>query len=194
MNNEYILTLPNLLDINYMKNLGLQTITDEWLVTNDSRALQIYTDFVTIDVESDEYLKSIRNRFPKLFPYIKLMKMDKGQWPIHIDTIRECAINIPIQNCDETKITKFGKNGKKIESLVTTFGNIKRKWHSHEYLTFVEEQKMDFEFSMEVPTLINTKKPHQVINSTNTKRIILSWSYDDVFEQAKYDLLNEDKE
>jgi|TARA_B100000953_G_scaffold232273_2_gene193700 hypothetical protein len=191
MNNEYILTLPNLLDIDYMKKIGLQTITDEWLAANDSKALKIYTDFVTIDVESDEYLKSIRDKFPKLFPYIKIMKMDKGRWPAHIDTSRQCAINIPIQNCNYSKITRFGKNGKVVESLVTKFGNIEQEWHSHEYITFVEEQEMDFQFSMQVPTLINTKTPHQVINFTDTKRVILSWSYDDTFEQAKQDLLNE---
>lgn len=191
MNNEYILTLPNLLDIDYMKQLCFQTMTDEWIAADDSYALKHYTDFITIDVESDEYLKSIRDKFPKLFPYIKIMKMDKGRWPAHIDTMRQCAINIPAQNCDETKITRFGKNGKVVESLVTKFGNIEQEWTSHEYITFVEEQEMDFEFSMLVPTLINTKTPHQVINFADTTRVILSWSYDDTFEQAKQDLLNE---
>ena len=191
MNNEYVLTLPNFIDAAYARQIGLGIITDEWLAADDSKALQIYTDFVTIDVESDPYLKSIRDKYPKLFPYIKIMKMDQGQWPAHTDTMRECAINIPVQNCNETKVTRFGQPGVAVESLVTVFGDLEKEWHSHEYITFVEEQEMDFEIAITVPTLINTKRPHQVINSTETKRVVLSWSYDDVFEQAKQDLLNE---
>ena len=71
MNNEYVLSLPNFIDAAYARQIGLGIITDEWLAADDSKALQIYTDFVTIDVESDPYLKSIRDKYPKLFPYIK---------------------------------------------------------------------------------------------------------------------------
>ena len=55
---------------------------------------------------------------------------------------------------------------------------------------YVTDTDMDFEFYLEIPTLINTKVPHQVINTTDTQRLILSWSYEDSFEQAKQDILN----
>jgi hypothetical protein len=31
MNNDYILTLPSLLDEDYMKKIGKETLTEEWL-------------------------------------------------------------------------------------------------------------------------------------------------------------------
>lgn len=190
MNNDYILTLPDLLDLDYMQQKALEIVTEEWLNVSDVEALRRFTDTITIDVESDEYLKSIRQRFPKLASYLKVMKMDKGQWPPHIDTMRSSAINIPVQNCNETKVTRFGKKGTVVKSMVTTFGNIEAEWHSHEYVNYVTDTDMEFEFYLETPTLINTKVPHQVINTTDTKRLILSWAYEDSFEQAKQDILN----
>ena len=95
-----------------------------------------------------------------------------------------------MQNCNETKVTRFGKKGTVVKSMVTTFGNIEAEWHSHEYVNYVTDTDMEFEFYLETPTLINTKVPHQVINTTDTKRLILSWAYEDSFEQAKQDILN----
>ena len=192
MNNDYILTLPDLLDQDYMKQLALGILTEEWLSVSDVEALRRFTDVVTIEVESNDYLKVIRQQYPKLAPYLKIMKMDgPGQWPPHIDTMRSSAINIPVQNCDETKVTQFGKKGKKVASLVTVFGNIESEWHSHGYVEYVDEAEFDFEFALQEPTLINTKVPHQVFNYTDTQRVILSWAYEDSFDNAKRDLLNE---
>jgi hypothetical protein len=190
MNNDYILTLPSLLDEDYMKKVGKETLTEEWLSIGDVQALRKFTDTVTIDVESDPYLKSIRDTYPKLESYIKLLKMDKGQWPTHVDTQRSCAINIPIQNCDETKVTQMGKKGKLVKSIVTTFGDVEAEWHSHQYVQYVADAVVDFEFALQGPTLFNTKIPHGVINYTDTQRVIATWSYDDDFDNAKKDFLN----
>lgn len=190
MNNDYILTLPNFLDEDYMKEIGKERVTEEWLSLSDVQALKRFTDTVTIDVESDKYLREVRQRYPKLSSYIKIMKAGKGHWPTHIDKLRESAINIPVQNCDETKVTRFGKNGKKVDSLVTKFGNVEAKWYSHEHSQYVDEVDMDFEFYLQMPTLINTSVPHHVENYTDTIRIILTWAYEDSFEQAKQDILN----
>ena len=57
MNNDYILTLPSLLDEDYMKKIGKETLTEEWLSIGDVQAHRKFTDTVTIDVESDPYLK-----------------------------------------------------------------------------------------------------------------------------------------
>ena len=78
MNNDYILSLPDLLDLNYMKQKALEIVNEEWLSVSDVEALRRFTDTITINVEADEYLKSIRQRYPKLASYLKVMKMKKN--------------------------------------------------------------------------------------------------------------------
>ena len=53
MNNEYVLSLPNFIDAAYARQIGLGIITDDRLASDDTHALKVYTDIVTIDVESD---------------------------------------------------------------------------------------------------------------------------------------------
>ena len=47
MNNDYILTLPDLLDLNYMKQKALEIVNEEWLSVSDVEALRRFTDTIT---------------------------------------------------------------------------------------------------------------------------------------------------
>ena len=188
MKEPYLTELPGFIDMDYMKGIADNMLTDEWMSLSDVEALALYTDVKVVDVEADDYLKSIRAKYPKLKSYIKLMKCSKGSWPVHIDEHRSSAISIPVTNCDNTKTTKFFKGGEIAESIYDQFGDKKGLWRSNEWLTYIQNAELAVEHATVMPTLINTKAPHQVTNSTDSVRIIFSWAYDAPYEEARADL------
>lgn len=183
--NEFVVELPDFIDLEYMKNLADTMLTEEWLYSSDPVALRDFTDVNVVDVTADEYLNSIRQQYPNLADKIKLMKCGQGSWPIHIDRHRLSAINIPVTNCDNTKTSKFYRNGTVVDSIVATFGSVTDIWYSNEYLSYVQDAELAYEHVLTVPTLTNTKTPHQIVNNTETTRVIFSWAYNENFEQAK---------
>ena len=124
----------------------------------------------------------------KLNNHIILIKCSKGSWPIHIDAHRSSAISIPVTNCDNTKTTKFFTGGEIAEKIYDQFGDKKGIWQSNEWLTYVENAELACEHATVMPTLINTKVPHQIVNSTDSIRVIFSWAYEAPYAEAVADL------
>ena len=188
MKEPYLTELPGFIDLDYMKGIADNMLTDEWKSLSDVEALARYTDVKVVDVEADDYLKGIRDKYPKLKNHIKLMKCSKGSWPIHIDAHRSSAISIPVTNCDNTKTTKFFTGGEIAEKIYDQFGDKKGIWQSNEWLTYVENAELACEHATVMPTLINTKVPHQIVNSTDSIRVIFSWAYEAPYAEAVADL------
>ena len=97
---KYIYELPDLLDTDYIFEKAMKVITTEWLGTPAPYALGKYTDNPDyfINVKNDKYLESIRLKYPKLKDYIKVLKSEKGTWPVHVDKWRKIVRHIFIKS------------------------------------------------------------------------------------------------
>jgi hypothetical protein len=118
-------------------------------------------------VADNDYLSKLKNEFPFLSPVFNIYKFKQGVGlPVHVDSERMCALNIPICNADhaDTVFYEQDDNGT-IEVNSGPFiqpvkGNLKEA----------------FRFKLSRPTLVNTKIPHSVLNDGTDTRIIISWS------------------
>ena len=187
MKEKFVKDLPNFIDIDYMKKLVLPMVTEEWLNMRDYIALGRFTDVKVIDVAADEYLTSIKEKYPKLNFYLKIMKSSTN-WSIHVDNSRASAINIPISGCDESIKTVFYEGGELVESTISNGYH----YLSNEYVTYVQGAEPVYEYACTVPTLINTNVTHSVKYTKGTEnlppRIIASWAYNGSFEEAVADI------
>jgi hypothetical protein len=183
----YVKELPGFINLSFVKGLASKMLTEEWYNMPDPEALSKFTDRMIIHVDDDVNFKTIKRKYPKLSSTLKLMKCSKGSWLTHVDKHRISAINIPVFNCDETKITRFFTGGQEVESIEGSFGEIYREWKSNEYLTYIKDAENLFDHILTVPTLVNTSKPHNIINNSNSIRVMLSWEYQDTFENAEAD-------
>jgi hypothetical protein len=139
--------------------------------------------------EDDIYLTSIRNIFPCLSPQFTILRYKQNQGlPVHIDKARNCTLNIPLANCENT-ITTFYENIDSREYDISDHpagksGNI-----------IVIKNKLDevFNFTMITPVLFNTSIPHSVMNYGEKERIMLTWplTLNYMFETA-IDIFNDD--
>lgn len=118
-------------------------------------------------VETSDYLMSLRNKFPFLGSVYNIYATSQSYiTPIHIDAARNCALNIPIINTENSH-TVFYKLLSPLES---------KKIEERIYHLINSDVEEVFRFTLTKPTLINTKAPHGVFDSGNSTRIILSWS------------------
>jgi hypothetical protein len=135
-----------------------------------------------INIDTDEYLNSIRKKYPFLADMMLVYIMPNGlRLPPHID-FRECALNIPILNT-ESSLTSFYKFKSGIEENFEPFDKKQIFYRARE-----DDIEKDFSFIMDRPTILNTKKVHDVVVSCqeNEGRIIISWIILDVdFETLK---------
>jgi hypothetical protein len=117
-------------------------------------------------VKDSPSLTAMRTQFPFLGSMYNIYVFPpKTGLPAHIDSFRQCAINIPISNTLES-ITSFYK----LQDPVN--------------LEHVEDRAYDkvlsniteiFKFTLACPTLINNKIAHSVINNSDNPRVVLSW-------------------
>ena len=123
-------------------------------------------------VSSDEYLFSLNNKFPFLSNLYNIYETPQRYvTPVHVDSARFCALNIPIINT-ENSYTVFYKPSDELVSTKITH----RAYHLvNSNVTEV------FRFTLTSPTLINTKIPHGVLDSGDETRIIISWSISDQY-------------
>ena len=123
-------------------------------------------------VSSDEYLLSLNNKFPFLSNLYNIYEAPQRYvTPVHVDSARFCALNIPIINT-ENSYTVFYKPSDELVSTKITH----RAYHLvNSNVTEV------FRFTLTSPTLINTKIPHGVLDSGDETRIIISWSISDQY-------------
>lgn len=154
------------LDMDYFSTLGLRL--DKELEISKMR----------LDASEDSYTQFLYQKYPCLSPIINFYKFPSN-WTLemHVDSNRQCALNIPVKNTKDTDTVFYDF----VEEPILEHNLIKK-------VHFVKSKVVEsFRFSMTNPVLINVTNPHSVINSTQDYRISISWSMkpDITFEQAK---------
>ena len=155
--NEFIYELDIELDMDYITNL----VTKKQDESVNGRASHHRM------VCDDPYMMSIKNRYPllsdvyniyPLLPYCGI--------PLHIDSSRSCAFNIPIQGTEGTYTVFYEKAGP-----------LKLEYDERRIYNLVKSPVDEvFRSTLIRPLLINNTIPHEVINHKNTMRLTLSWS------------------
>lgn len=127
-------------------------------------------------VSDDPYMSSLLNKYPLLSPVYNIYNLPPYlKIPLHIDTDRSCAFNIPIQGTENTHTIFY--NG----------DNIKLEYDSNRIYDLVKSPVTEvFRNTLIRPLLINNTIPHEVTNDKDTMRITLSWSLQKgvTFQQA----------
>lgn len=129
-------------------------------------------------VSEEPYFVLIKKDFPFLSDIYNIYTIPgKGNIPMHVDSARNCAFNIPIKNTHEsdTIFYKFNKN-------------LSLKYDQDRVYDLVESDVEEvFRFTLIRPTLIDNSVPHEMINRSESPRIIMSWSVSKEysFEDAK---------
>jgi len=182
----YTHKMPNFVETALLNQILDSIITPRWENLPDPVALKEYTDRLLLEVNDYPSLTQIQSKYPNLANTIKFLKSSKGTWPIHCDTHRQTAINIPLRNTDNT-FTVFHQGGNSVDSAYAQFGDIFQNWRSNEYITYIVDSIEVYREVLECPTIVNTSKPHGIINNSNKTRWICSWTYDGTFEQALED-------
>ena len=123
-----------------------------------------------------------------------IYQLKQGSWPIHVDLGRSCSLNIPYNNCDETKVTRFYKPKTELQygTIHDSFSNEmpKVKLASNDKIGFVtSELELDFEHVLKVPTLIRNDIPHDVKNYNEDVRVIISWTCNKDFKKVINEIL-----
>jgi len=181
--NPYTHKIPNFIDPILLNNILDSIISPLWESLPDPAALYEYTDKLPIAVKDYPFLANIQSKYPKLADRIKFLKSSKGSWPIHCDTHRQTAINIPLRNIENTH-TVFHKGGEQAKNVHAYFGNVLQEWYSNEYVTYITNSEEVYKEILECPTIVNTSKPHGIINNGSNNRWICSWAYNGTFEEA----------
>jgi len=118
-------------------------------------------------VQEDSYMLSIKNRYPLLSNVYNIYPMPAyTEIPLHINSSRSCAFNIPIQGTEGTSTVFYEAD----DPLILEYDNKKI------YNLVKSPVKEVFSNTLLKPLLINNTTPHKVINNKNTMRITLSWS------------------
>jgi hypothetical protein len=162
MNNEFVFVPKIDLDLEKIKNVVLKNIDKriDGLATHQRR------------VSDEDYLTQIRNQYTFLS---SIYNIYQTTWdyvtPVHIDSHRNCALNIPIENVENSYTVYYERPTQKSNNFI----------YQRAY-SIIDTDKEIFRFSLEKPTFINTKIPHSVIhNQTKKDRIVMSWSVDDTY-------------
>jgi hypothetical protein len=182
--NTYITEITDVFNISIFQEIASKLITPEWLESSDPGSLQKFTDKFPIDINEYAELSLLRKKYPSLSRYLKFMKSTRGSWPVHIDNQRNSAINIPISNTANT-ITRFYTGGTPVNKVHAMFGNVLNDWYSNEYITYIKDSQKHYDHILTVPTLVNTAKPHNIINNSDTPRIVCSWATTLSYEEAQ---------
>ena len=195
--NDYYCEIPNIFNVKYISAICKTIVTDEWLNSTDIGGLAHFTDVYPIAVEDHPYLQVLRDNFPKLFPYVKVLKNSEPTWPVHVDNHRRVSITIPVANTGPNKLTTFHEGGETAPYIEGYFGNDWGTWDTNEYLEYVVNSTPAVEYAIQdTPVLINTSKPHGVLNKEANKeankvdpnpRLIATWGYEDTYENALRD-------
>ena len=161
IDNDYIFEFNLPVDLEYFKTLGLE------------RKDQTVSGILPHQrlVKDDAYMSEIRSLYNFLSPVYNIYSTRPfNSMPPHIDAKRKCAINIPVQNTENTDTVFY--TGDQMESEYV---------HACVYHLIKSPITETFKFSLSGPTLINNTVPHSVINNTDKERIIISWSIDETY-------------
>lgn len=165
INNEYAFTPAIDLDLGRLKEIALRNLSTRVPGLASHQRL----------VSTDEYLISVNKKFPFLSNLYNLYETPQSYvTPVHIDSARTCALNIPVINTENSHTVFYIPNKEYVHTTIA-----KRAYH------LVESDVTEiFRFTLTCPTLINTKIPHGVLDSGTDIRVILSWS---ISEQYSYE-------
>jgi hypothetical protein len=169
LDNFYVYETPDFLDLEYIQNLVMKKLEDEFVLNG----------YVRIDVTQDAYLKSLQDQFPFLGGWLNIYHTPpNGYIPLHIDGHRLAAFNIPIQDCNETSQTIY------YEPVTGELVKIYKPDERH-YRIEGELQEV-YRFALTRPALIRNDVAHDVkrFNATGI-RIIASWGVAGSFEECK---------
>lgn len=118
-------------------------------------------------VEDDDYLISLKKKYTFLSSLYNIYETKQSyNTPVHVDSARNCALNIPVANTlnSHTVFYKF------VNQEVTR--DIKDRVYN-----IVESNVEEvFRFTLVQPTVINTAVPHGVFDHGSDTRVIMSWS------------------
>jgi hypothetical protein len=118
-------------------------------------------------VSDHPYLQEIQSRYSFLSGTYNIYTLPGHRnIPLHVDSRRSAAFNIPIKNTENSETIFYEYN--EIPNLEYDSKNIFHRIKS--------EVKEIFRFTLTEPTLINNSVPHMVVNNSPEPRIILSWS------------------
>jgi len=148
MNNEYICELD--IHLNF---------TD---VSNNADGLKSHQRLV----KDNPSLSALQEKFPFLGSIYNIYVFPPGQGlPVHIDSARKCAINIPISNTLDSTTVFY-----KLEEPVVLEHVAERVYDK------VISNKIEvFRFTLTHPTLINNTVAHSATNYSDKPRVVLSW-------------------
>lgn len=148
-----------------------------------------------LPLEFSNSIVKIINRYSKLdIKSLRIFKYRHGigaelhtdfdQWS---NTITEYALNIPLENCDESCVTQFYRNLGDYKSS----SNDETGTGGYLYPTDMNKVHYSSEFSLTTPTLIRTGVPHKVVNTCNSERKILSIRFKNSDHLLPSDIINE---
>lgn len=165
--------------INFLINRSKKILTKEWIDTPVPLSLR-FTDENDLVADNYPVLKKFRDRHPRLISVLKLYKVEPGLCAAHLDNHRQCALNIPVFNCNDGTLTRFYKNYKTVsEKWLESFGaHGPATWYSDDYITYIDGGELAYQFSLTAPTIMNTTIPHDILNTTKTYRLMWSWSFE----------------
>lgn len=165
--NEYIYELDIELDMKYLTDLVMKK--QDASVAGRAKHHRMVCD--------DPYMSSIKERYPLLSDVYNIYPLPSySEIPLHIDSSRSCAFNIPISGTENT-YTVFYKEAE----------TLKLEYDEKRIYNLVRSQvKEVFRNTLLRPLLINNTTPHKVINNKSTMRLSLSWSLSTTvtFQQA----------
>jgi hypothetical protein len=174
INNEYIFT-PNL-------DLNLDTIQEIVLRNIATRIPGMASHHRS--VKEEPYLQTIHEKYPFLSGVYNIFDT---KWdyvtPVHLDANRNCTLNIPVDNVQGSYTVYY-----KLEEPIVSEYIPKRVYH-----IIRSKYTESYRFTLDQPTVINTKIPHNIIHNNTTKdRIIMSWSINSnyTFEDIKKILID----
>jgi hypothetical protein len=164
MNNKYIYYTDIDFDLEKLQDIVVRNIED---YRPDLAAHQHY-------VSDEPYLVELQKKYPFFSSVYNIYTAKpNSKSRIHIDAKRQCAVNIPIFYT-EGSYTRFHEilDGAKLTYFEENIYNAIKEEDSFEV----------YRFTLDRPTLINTKLPHDVIGGPVGTRIILSWSINPEFD------------
>jgi hypothetical protein len=135
-------------------------------------------------VSDEPYLLELQAQYPFLSNLYNIYKTPAGYYtPIHICPNRGCAINIPIIYTEDSHTIFYEiKKSTKTEYVEDRI-----------YEVINQEDAVEvFRYTLDRPTLMNTKLPHGVIGGPKGPRTIMSWSVnlDSDYETTKKMLMS----
>lgn len=168
--NEYVHELPDF-DTEELIAKAMLKVPDGWDKMEHDKIVYFYGPELELFKSANKWLA---DRF-------NIYQLKNGSWPIHVDFARACSLNVPVKNCNETKITRFyrPKNNLEFGTVIDSFSNHKplTELKSNEFIGFVtSDMELVYEHVLTVPTLIRNDIPHDVINLNEDVRVILSCS------------------